>query len=226
MATDQPFMVSDHDSTKAKITPSVCDIPISVDGNVHVRLKDSIFQPSSSFRHGAELHNLLQAIFKPILCLYSDCGPDHMVTYMSIQLSLICLFRALDLDFLIAAQTAPHNSFRNPVEHIMSLLNDGLQAVGVMREMKSDEFEAVLKKANSIEEIRKIATEKETFKEEFLSSMSSPIELIKSTFSDLNRKGSPVQSLEPATKEDIERLFAKIIPVDSSAQMTDTNSED
>ncbi len=92
-----------------------------------------------------------------------------------------------------------------------------------MREMKSDEFEAVLKKANSIEEIRKIATEKETFKEEF---MSSPIELIKSTFSDLNRKGSPVQSLEPATKEDIERLFAKIIPVDSSAQMTDTNSED
>ncbi len=148
VAIDKPFVVSDHDFTKAKITPSVslvCDIPMSMEesfyrGMVCVGLKDSIFQPSSPFRHGAELYNLLQMISKPILCLYSDGGPDHRVTYLSVQLSLICLFRALDLDYLIAARTAPHNSFRNPVERIMSLLNVGLQAVGIMRETKSDEF--------------------------------------------------------------------------------------
>ena len=95
-----------------------------------------------------------------------------------------------------------------------------------MHEKKSEEFEAVLKKANSMEEIRKIGVGKESFKEEFFSSMSPPIELIKSTFSCLNLKGSPVQSLEPATEEDIERLFAKIIPIDSSAQKSDTHSKD
>lgn len=234
VATDKPFIVADHDFTKTKITPSVslvCDIPMSIEesfycGRVFVSLKDSVFQPSSPFRHGAELYNLLQAVSNPILCLYSDGGPDHRVTYLSVQLSLICLFRALDLDYLIAARTAPHNSFRNPVERIMSLLNIGLQAVGIMREAKSDEFEAVLKKANSMEEIRKIAAENEGFKETFLSSMSQPIELIKSAFSSLNLKGSPVQSLEPASEEDIEKLFAKIIPVDSSVQMNDTHSKD
>ena len=124
---------------------------------------------------------------------------------------------------MIAARTAPHNSFRNPVER---LLNVGLQAIGIMRGIESDEFEALLKKANSmVEEIRKITAEKEGFKKEFLSSMSPPIELIKSTFSYLELKGSPFQSLEPATEDDIEKLFAKIIPVDSSAQMTDTYSK-
>lgn len=113
----------------------------------------------------AAVDRVLVAIDKPILCLYSDGGPDHR--------------RALDLDCLIAARKAPNNSFRNPVERIMSLLNVELQAVGVMRGTKSDEFEAVLKKVNSMEEIRKVAREKEGFKEEFLSSMSPPIELIK-----------------------------------------------
>jgi hypothetical protein len=52
---------------------------------------------------------------------------------------------ALDLDMLIAARTAPQNSFRNPVERIMSILNIGLQAVGVMREEMTAEFENCLK---------------------------------------------------------------------------------
>ncbi len=180
------FSVSDHDFTKAKLTPSVslvCDIPCSIEesfyrGRVFTCLKDSVFQHSSPLRHGAELYKLLQNIeYKPILCLYSDSGPDHRVTYLSVQVSLICLFQALDLDFLIAARTAPHNSFRIPVERIMSLLNIGLQAVGIMREKPSDQFEAILKSANSMEDIRKIATKADNFKEEFISSLLPPLEL-------------------------------------------------
>ena len=235
VALDRSFSVSDHDFTKAKLTPSVslvCDIPYSIEesfyrGRVFTCLKDSVFQHSSPLRHGAELYKLLQNIeYQPILCLYSDGGPDHRVTYLSVQVSLICLFQALDLDFLIAARTAPHNSFRNPDELIMSLLNIGLQAVGIMREKKSDQFEAALKSANSMEDIRKIATKTEKFKEEFISSMLPPIELIKSTFSGLELKGVPVQSLEAASEEDIERLFAKIITVDSSVQKSDTQNRD
>ena len=136
VAIDKPFIVSDHDFTKARITPSVslvCDVPLSLEesiyrGTVFVSLKD---QPSSPFRRGAELYSVLQSISKPILCLYSDDCPDHRVTYLSVQLSLICLFRALDLDYLVAARTAPHNSFRNPVEQI--IMSDCKRLVLCMR---------------------------------------------------------------------------------------------
>ena len=153
VAVDRTFMVADHDFTKARIVPSVslvCDIPAMEEsfyrGKVFTCLKDGIFQPSSPFRHSAELYNLLKMINpKPVLCLYSDGGPDHRVTYLSVQLSLICLFRSLNLDYLVAVRTAPHNSFRNPVEHSMSLLNVGLQSVGIMREIMS-ESEKLIKK--------------------------------------------------------------------------------
>ena len=49
------------------IVPSVClfiTIPESVEyswytGNVHVGLKEAVFEPSSSLRHAAEVYNLL-----------------------------------------------------------------------------------------------------------------------------------------------------------------------
>ena len=66
----------------------------------------------------------------PILFLYSDGGPDHRLTYVSVQASLIALFKNLDLDILCVARTAPYQSWR---ERIMSLLNMGLQSVGLMR---------------------------------------------------------------------------------------------
>jgi len=46
------------------------------------------------------------------------------------------------LDYLVAVRTPPYNSWKNPVEHIMSELNLALQAVGVMRQkMSTDNFE-------------------------------------------------------------------------------------
>ena len=44
------------------------------------------------------------------LFIYSDGGPDHRLTYVSVQLSLIALFLNLDLDLLVAARTAPSHS--------------------------------------------------------------------------------------------------------------------
>ena len=70
-----------------------------------------------------------------------DGGPDHRVTYG--DSSLIALFRDLDLDLLIALRTAPSNSWANPVEHIMSIINIGLQGLGLMRTKMSDDFERV-----------------------------------------------------------------------------------
>ena len=40
-----------------------------------------------------------------------------------------------DFDLLIAARTAPQQSWTNPVERIMSILNLGLQGVAIIREI-------------------------------------------------------------------------------------------
>ena len=73
--------------------------------------------------------------------MYSDGGPDHRCNYTSVKLSLIGLFKDLNLDRLVALRTAPGNSWANPVERIMSIINLGLQGVGVMRTAGSEQFE-------------------------------------------------------------------------------------
>ena len=91
------------------------------------------------------LFNILATV-PPVLLMYSDGGPDHRVTYVSVKLALIALFREMDLDILIALRTAPSNSWANPVERMMSIVNIGLQGIGVMRTRMSDDFEKIVGK--------------------------------------------------------------------------------
>lgn len=85
---------------------------------------------------------------KPMLLIYTDGGPDHRLTYLSVQLSVIALFLQLDLDVLIAARTAPCHSWANPVERVMSIVNLGLQCVGMMCQKESVDFEANISMLN------------------------------------------------------------------------------
>lgn len=117
----------DHDvQSKSSLTPSVtmiCDIPDDINssfyrGDVRVCLKDAVFQQSSPFCHATELSQLLKrrGEVPPVVFLYTDGGPDHRLTYYSVKCALISLFIDLDLDFLVAARTAPGHSWINPVE--------------------------------------------------------------------------------------------------------------
>ena len=121
-------------------------------GKVLVGLKDAVFQASSPLQHAAELHSLLLTRIgsKSILCIYSDGGPDHRLTYVSVQLSLIALYLNLNLDFLIACRTAPNHSWKNPVERLMSIINLGFQSVGLMRSKLSEDFELKIQNCNSL----------------------------------------------------------------------------
>ena len=108
VSLSQEFQVGDHDFTRFSIIPSVMfcvDIPDTIEGSwyngqVCVTFKEGAFQPSSPMRHGAELSSWLttQMSGKSILFLYTDGGPDHRLTYVSTQLSLIA---NLDLDFCV-----------------------------------------------------------------------------------------------------------------------------
>lgn len=168
VGSDKVFAVSDHDFTKFSVVPSVTmliDIPESVAegsfyrGQVFVGVKDLALEPSSPLRHITELKDILmgEGIDKPILCMYSDGGPDHRVTYLSVQLSIICVFLSGNYDMIIAARTPPMGSWKNPPERIMSILNLALQAVGLMRKETSSVCEQKLKSASGLSQLRDIA---------------------------------------------------------------------
>ena len=54
------------------------------------------------------------------------------------MLTMLYLWHKHDLDLLILARTPPGNSYKNLVERVMSTLNLGCQAIGLMRH-ESDE---------------------------------------------------------------------------------------
>lgn len=95
--------------------------------------------------------NYCKTHLNPILCLYTDGGPDHCTNFLSVQVALLGLL--LDLDLLVAARTASHSSYRNPVERIMSPLDLGLQSIGAdaRRDGKA------ISNANSMDDVRKVA---------------------------------------------------------------------
>lgn len=126
VSLNQSFKVSDHDFSRFSLIPSVnleVDIPESVDGSwyqgkVFIGFKN---EASSPIRHATELYSSLLGRIgsKSMLYLYTDGGLDHRLTYASVQLALIALFQNLNLDILVAGRTAPHNSWRNPIERMM-----------------------------------------------------------------------------------------------------------
>ena len=115
-ALDRDFHIHD-------IVPSVAfivNIPESVNdsfysGRAFVTLKDKVLQPSSALRHAAEQCKILSSHSPDsfVLLLLSDGGPDHCLTFYSVQISLLCVFLQIDLDMLVAVRTCPYQSWQN-----------------------------------------------------------------------------------------------------------------
>ena len=104
-------------------------------GTVHVAL-------SNPFQHTKELVDIVRANYSedgvsvkdPIMFWYSDGDPDHQTIFKSVNIAAIYIFMALDLDAYIAARTAPNQSYHNPAERVMSMVNLGLQNVATARQ--------------------------------------------------------------------------------------------
>uniref|UniRef100_A0A1X7SJS1 Uncharacterized protein n=1 Tax=Amphimedon queenslandica TaxID=400682 RepID=A0A1X7SJS1_AMPQE len=223
VSSNEVFVVGDHDFTKFKIIPSVVllvDIPETIDGSfysgqVFVGLKDGIFEASSPIRHATELYKTLMTRMdgRHILFIYSDGGPDHRITYLSVQLSLIALFLNLDLDVLIAGRTAPSHSWANPVERIMAILNLGIQCLGIMRSQGEEEFEKSVKSSNNLKQIRENCL---SFKEDVQKALQPPIELLKSIILRLELKDKKFEVFESASQKEIQDFWEVLLLIDSS----------
>lgn len=81
---------------------------------------------------------------------FSDSGTDQRNGLESVKCSCVCLFRQLDLDMLIIARCAHGNSWVNPAERVMSILNLGIQNGSFERHDESEE----LKSCNSMNQVR------------------------------------------------------------------------
>ena len=223
VSLNETFLVGDHDFCKFSLIPSVVfinEIPPTCEGSwyigqVYDGIKDAVFEASSPIRHAAELYNILKSRddSHPMLFIYSDGGPDHRLTYLSVQLSLIALFIKLDLDVLIAGRTAPSHSWANPVERVMSVLNIGLQSVGVMRAKVGDNLEKALVKCSSLKEIH---VEWAHYKEDVKLSLSPTKELISDVLKRLELKRKKFEIFNSASDEEISDLWDCLLKIDRS----------
>lgn len=197
------------------------DVPEDIEGSwykgqIFFIIKDRVFQPSSPVRHACELQHLLvfnYSVVPPILFLYTDGGPDHRVVYFS---ALIALFLTLDLDYLCAVRTAPYNSWRNPVERMMSILNLGLQCIGIMRAEMDSSFEHEAEKCKNMAQLRKNAEKDPAFIAAVSDSLSPVKVLLTNTFMRLRHGDEMIKCFSSATTQELDDFWTAVIAIDSS----------
>ena len=84
------------------------------------------------------------------LMLHIDCGLDHRLPYLSVQLTVIAVFLLSDLDLLSEHDlTIPGAT--------LSILNLALQSVDLMRTNMDQKFEQAISKCKSMENVRQQA---------------------------------------------------------------------
>lgn len=127
-------------------------------GKVKIVVQYSVFQKSTAYRNAAATVRLAQedpSGWKPIHVNYSDGGTEHRTLLVKVQLSLIAIFKMLGLDMLIACRAAPGQSWQNPVERVMAILNIGLQNCALERNKTAEDMENLLKRCSSMENLLK-----------------------------------------------------------------------
>ncbi|KAK3084947.1 hypothetical protein FSP39_021903 [Pinctada imbricata] len=208
-ASGPALVETDYDFHNAGIIPSVAfvsDIPVNPNdsffqGKIYVTVKDKIFQHSSSFRHATELLRIIRNNYSdegvdldvPILCLMTDGGPDHRLTYETVRASLVLLFMQADLDMLIAIRTAPNQSWINLTERCMSILNFALQHCALARDEMPEQYEKMIKNKSTLNAIRNAAECNPGLKTAYAESMKGVLTTVKDRFQRMKLKGEPVK---------------------------------
>ena len=162
----------------------------------------------------------------PLLLLHVDGGPNHRLTYISVQVSLVALFRSLNLDYLLATRTAPYHSYTNPVERCMSILNLGMQSLGLTRTKMNDDIEQALSSANSMSAICAAPNQLPALRGHRQQSLQPCIAMLNGVFSRLHLKGEPVTTHPAAADDEIDELWREMQKVDQELLVMDTTQKD
>src|SRR6266542_4438358 len=107
----------------------------------------------------------------------------------------------------------------------MSILNLGLQGIGLMRTKMNDQSEKLIKGAGIMNEIRKIAKENPNLKKDLIKSLQALIRLIRSVFSRQSLKDELFETFTAASETEMERFWETILLVDDSVTHEDRTAE-
>ena len=199
----------DHDFYVHGIVPSVAffiDVPESNSGSffrehAFITNKDIVTQPSHALRHAAKFTDLVRIHFsedghssvQPIAVVISNGGPDYRVTFGSVKIACITIFRALDLDMLVCVSSCRYQSWQNMAEHIMSTLNLALQNVSLAHTSMAHQYEELVKNKNTLTDLREAITECPELHDCLRDSMSSPMTTIGCRFQGKALKDHPIR---------------------------------
>ena len=189
---------------------------------MYVAVKDSIFQPSSALRHATENSHLIGSSGKAIVASITDGGPDHNVRHGQTQLASISTFQRHNLVMVVGVNPCPGNSWANPTERIMSVLNLALNGVSLSREEMSKEKEELIKTPTNMKEMRTAAEKNPDVKAVINDSLQKPLSILNNRFSRLPLKGSQFQILPPASDEQIHEQFLAVHEIDESIKVDET----
>ena len=208
----------DHDIGKGSLTPSVVlnvklkENPSANDsfvrGKVTTSINDSVFQPSCPFRHAAMLAKILEKEeqIPSVLFKYTDGGTDQRNTLEAVKCANICLFFEFQFEMVIAARCAPGQSYKNPAERVMSILNIGLQNSATEGTEMDETAESLLKKCNSCASIRDRQKSHQDLKDKWQESIRPVQENIGARFKRLTLKDEPISVISPVSEHDIENM--------------------
>ena len=105
------------------------------------------------------------------------------------------------------------------MERIMSIVNLGLQCVGLMREEGTAGFEEAIKSSNNLHQLRKSAA---PYKEEIKHILQPPTDLLSDLMKRLNLNDQSFQVLQSADDNEIEAFWEVLNQVDSTLCREDT----
>ncbi len=103
----------------------------------------------------------------------------------------------------------------------MSILNLGLQYVGLMCQEMDAKLEEIISKCNSMNDIRKAAEKTPDLKEGLKQSLNPIITLLNDVFNRLQLKDKNFETFEAASELDMDILWNSILLLDSTLTKED-----
>ena len=107
---------------------------------------------------------------------------------------------------LVAVRTCPTQSWVNPAERCMSILNLALQNVALERELMDVGFENLIRNKTNMKDVREKAKRNELLESKYVKAMESPISIVTERFESMSLKEEKVKTYKAASKESIETM--------------------
>ncbi|WAR31111.1 hypothetical protein MAR_033653 [Mya arenaria] len=126
----------------------------------------------------------------PVLCFYTEGGPDHRVTYDTVNLSLVTL-------------TAPNHSWTNPAERCMSILNLELQHVALDRGEMEEKIEKMLRNKSSLSAVQNQARLSDGLKDGFTKGIEPVFTKVNKRFAKMSLKSNTIVRHNGAKDDDM-----------------------